>query len=88
MIYYEHMNLPEILPKLSGAIGLVLITYAIFVRKEIKQDWFFVSGGLFLLVYSISLRDPVFIPLQIIFTGASLYEIYTIKNRKVLKIKN
>ncbi len=73
------MNILEILPKLSGAIGLILITYAIFIKQETKQDWFFVFGGLFLLVYSISLKDPIFIPLQVIFVGASLYEIYTLR---------
>jgi len=28
------------------------------------------------------LQDPIFIPLQIIFTLASLYEIYTLKFKK------
>jgi len=69
----------DLLPKLFGALGLILITWGIFVRKETKQDWIFALGGLFLLVYSISLRDPIFIPLQIIFILASLYEIHKIK---------
>jgi len=72
----------DLLPKLSGAVGLILITWGIFAKKEIKQDWIFALGGLFLLVYSISLRDPIFIPLQIVFIIASLYEIYKIKSKK------
>lgn len=69
----------ELLPKILGALGLIFITSGVLIKKEIKQDIFFVIGGLLLLIYSIYLRDPVFIPLQIIFTIASLYEIYTIK---------
>lgn len=71
----------ELLPKLFGAIGLVVITYGIFAKKELDQDYCFVIGGIGLLVYSISLRDPIFVPLQIIFTGASLYEIYKLKKK-------
>ncbi len=65
--------------KIVGAIGLILITGGNFVKNEIKQDWIFSLGGIFLLAYSIYLKDPIFIPLQIIFTLASLYEIYTLK---------
>lgn len=72
----------EILIKILGAIGLVLITIGIFAKKEINQDWIFVAGGICLLGYSIYLQDPIFIPLQIIFTLASLYEIYTLKFKK------
>jgi hypothetical protein len=69
----------ELLPKLLGALGLICITWGIFVKKEIKQDWIFASGGVLLLVYSISLKEPIFIPLQIVFTLASLYEIAKLK---------
>ncbi len=61
-----------------GAVGMLLITTGILIKKEIKQDWLFVAGGTLLLVYSIYLHDPIFIPLQIIFTATSLYEIYKI----------
>jgi len=70
----------ELLPKFFGAIGLLLITWAIFAKGEVKQDIIFILGGLGLLVYSISLRDPIFIPLQIVFIIASLYEIVKIKS--------
>lgn len=72
----------EYLPKLCGVIGLLLITWAIFAKNERQQDWIFVAGGLGLLVYSISLRDPIFIPLQVIFIAASLYEISTLKKKR------
>lgn len=69
----------DILPKLFGAVGLIIITTAVFAKSEKKQDWLFILGGLALLVYSISLRDPIFVPLQIIFILASAYELFTLK---------
>ena len=72
----------EILIKILGALGLVLITIGIFVKLEKKQDWVFVFGGLCLLGYSIYLQDPIFIPLQIIFILASLIEIVKISRSK------
>ncbi|PIZ95574.1 MAG: hypothetical protein COX81_00715 [Candidatus Magasanikbacteria bacterium CG_4_10_14_0_2_um_filter_37_12] len=72
----------EIIIKIIGAIGLVLITWGIFIKKETRQDYIFVLGGLFLLTYSIHLKDPIFIPLQIVFVLASLYEIHKIKKIK------
>ncbi len=71
----------EILTKLAGALGLIFITWGIFIKQEIKQDYIFALGGTFLLVYSVYLKDPIFIPLQIIFILASLYEIYKIKKK-------
>ncbi len=68
--------------KAFGIVGVLCITYGIFVKKEVHQDIVFALGGLALLVYSIYLRDPIFIPLQIIFTLASLYKIYKIKRKK------
>jgi len=74
----------NILFKLLGAIGLICITYGIFAKNEIHQDKIFGVGGLFLLSYSIWLKDPIFIPLQIVFTGASLYELQKLKKKRSL----
>ena len=70
------------IPRIFGIIGLLLITWGIFAKKETTQDWIFVAGGAGLLVYSISLKDPIFIPLQIVFIAASLWEIYTLRKKK------
>lgn len=67
--------------KLIGAIGLLFITWGIFIKRETEQDIIFAVGGLFLLAYSIFLRDPIFIPLQIIFTGASIFELIKLKKK-------
>lgn len=71
----------ELLAKISGVVGVLLITWGIYVKKEISQDYVFVAGGLALLAYSLYLRDPIFIPLQIIFTVASLVEIVKLKRK-------
>ena len=76
------MIMEPFIVKAHGATGLLLITWGIFVKKETKQDWMFSLGGLFLLAYSIYLKDPIFITLQIVFTLASLYEIYKITYAK------
>ncbi len=67
--------------KVIGATGLILITLGVLTKKRISQTYLFIFGGIFLLAYSIYLKDPIFIPLQIIFTLASLYEIYTLKKK-------
>jgi uncharacterized membrane protein len=72
----------EIIAKILGIIGLLLITYGIFAKKRIVQDEIFAIGGIFLLTYSVSLRDLVFITLQIVFTISSVYEVYKLKKEK------
>lgn len=67
--------------RIFGIIGLLIITYAIFIKQETRQDWFFVLGGVCLFYYSYTLGDPVFMTLQVVFSGASLYEIYTLKKK-------
>ncbi len=64
-----------LLPKILGALGLLCITAGIFAKDGKQQAIIFTCGGIGLLIYSISLRDPIFIPLQIVFTLASLYKI-------------
>ena len=68
--------------KILGIIGVLFITYGIYVKNEIKQDSIFILGGLCLLAYSIYQRDPIFIPLQIIFISGSLIEIIKLKKKK------
>jgi len=63
------------LPQIMGAIGLLCITSGIFIAQELRRDLIFILGGSLLLVYSITLKDPVFIPLQIIFILASGFNI-------------
>lgn len=65
----------DALPQIIGALGLLCITSGVFITRELRRDLMFILGGSLLLVYSITLRDPVFIPLQIIFILASGFNI-------------
>ena len=50
-----------------GIIGLLIISYCVWVKNERQKDLLLILGGLSLLVYSISIHDAIFIILQIIF---------------------
>lgn len=65
-----------------GAIGLLLITVGVLKRNEKKQDLLFILGSTGLLIYSIYLRDPIFIPLQIIFIVVTAWELRSLMRRK------
>ncbi len=78
---YITFLLVMMLARIIGIIGLLCITRAIFVKDETQQDWWFVAGGVLLFYYSYTLGDVVFMALQVIFTLASLYEIYQLKKK-------
>lgn len=71
-----------VITKGFGVVGLLLITYGIFAKKEVTQDWIFIFGGFGLLIYSWYLRDPIFVPLQMVFILASAYELCKLKKKK------
>lgn len=62
-----------------GVVGVLFITAGILQKKQQKEDVFFVIGGLFLLAYSIYLKDAVFAVLQVIVISASLWELLKLK---------
>ncbi len=64
----------EIVAKLLGIIGLLVVTRGIFVRARRTQCLIFALGGCFLILYSAYLRDTVFILLQLVFIVSSVYE--------------
>lgn len=68
--------------RIFASMGLIFISYAVLVKRARLRNELFVLGGIFLLIYSIHLRDPIFIPLQIIFILSSLYEIYILRRVK------
>jgi lipid-A-disaccharide synthase-like uncharacterized protein len=61
--------------KIIGALGLILITIGVLTKKEKLQNIYFIIGGLLLETYSIYLKDPIFITLQIVFVLAATYEL-------------
>ncbi len=72
----------SILFKVIGALGLIFITIGVITKNRVNQNICFIIGGLLLEAYSIFLKDPVFIPLQIIFVAAAAYELYHLKKKK------
>jgi hypothetical protein len=65
-----------------GAVGLILISIGIWIKKEMIQDIIFVLGGLFLLGYSIYIKNTIFIILQIVFILSAGYELFKLKFKK------
>ena len=53
--------------KIIGIIGLVLICIAMVVRNRKTRDTFSFFGGIGLLIYSIYLKDVIFIILQSVY---------------------
>ena len=62
-----------------GIIGLAIISIAVWIKNEKKQDLLFIAGGIFLLVYSISIRNAIFSVLQVIFIISALFEFIKLK---------
>jgi hypothetical protein len=72
----------ELAFKIIGAFGLVFITVGVIEKNRIHQNVYFIIGGLLLEVYAIYLRDVIYIPLQLIFVAASIYELHHLKTHE------
>jgi len=68
--------------QILGAIGLILVSYGVIVKDRRKQDIFFIIGGIFLTLYSLSIKSYIFITLQIVFIFAAIYSIRHIKKKR------
>ncbi len=65
-----------------GIIGLLIISFAIWFKNEHKQDILFVLGGVSLLIYSVSIKDFIFIILQIVFIISALIELLQLRGKR------
>ncbi len=74
----------DIITKILGALGLIMIIWGTFEKDLRHRDRIYVIGGSGLLIYSLYLKDPIFIPLQIIFILAAIIHIYTIKKKRFI----
>lgn len=72
----------DLLFKLTGALGLIFITIGVLTKDRLRENIYFIIGGCLLEVYSVYLKDMIFIPLQVIFVVASIYEVYELKKKK------
>ncbi|TFF99202.1 MAG: hypothetical protein EU541_05540 [Promethearchaeota archaeon] len=68
--------------QLIGAIGIILISIGIVIQERLKQDFFYIWGGICLELYSISIGDLIFIILQIIFTIAAVFDFVKVLAKK------
>ena len=59
--------------KIIGAIGIVLISIGILLRKRKSQNVCYILGGICLEIYSIHLRDTIFMVLEGIFTLTAIF---------------
>ena len=66
---------------ITGIIGLIVISYAIWIKNERKQDFLFIIGGLALLSYSFYQKDLIFFILQIVFIVSASVELLKLKKR-------
>ena len=71
-----------------GILGLILISYALWLKNEVRQDIIFILGGLLLLVHSIYIEDIIFIILQIAFVLSALVELIRIKRLRNERNRN
>lgn len=61
--------------KVIGALGIILISIGIITKKRSIQDIYYILGGLCLAIYSLYIKDLIFIILQIIFILAAIYDL-------------
>ena len=64
-----------------GAAGLVVISAAVWIKKEERQNILFIIGGALLLVYSIYIESVIFSVLQVVFMLSSLIELIQIRRK-------
>ena len=67
--------------KVIGALGIILISLGIITKKRKHQDLLYILGGLCLEIYSIAIKDIIFIVLQIIFILAASYDLMKMKKK-------
>jgi hypothetical protein len=71
--------------KLSGILGLILITLGVLLKKRKIEDVFYILGGIFLTIYSIHIKDAIFITLQVVFIVAAIYDLV---KQEIIEKKN
>ncbi len=65
-----------------GIIGLIIISVAVWIKSEKRQDLLFIIGGVSLLIYSVSIKDIIFSTLQVVFIISALIEMLKLKKSK------
>ena len=60
-----------------GVLGLLLIISGILIKNRNRKirNLIYILGGIFLTIYSVYIKDPIFITLQIIFVLVATYDL-------------
>ncbi len=64
-----------------GIVGLLIVSAAIWVKREKNQDVLFVIGGICLLIYSLSIDSYIFVILQLVFIISSSLELVRLRRK-------
>ena len=70
---------------LFGIAGLIFIIIGIIKKKRKSEFLHLILGGIFLEIYSISIKDIVFIILQLVFIAVAIYEYSLTKKTSLSK---
>ncbi|MAG02981.1 hypothetical protein CMI42_06595 [Candidatus Pacearchaeota archaeon] len=64
-----------------GIVGLLLIILGILIKPRNRnvRDILYIIGGLFLLGYSLFIRDYIFIVLQVVFVIVAIVDLVRLK---------
>ena len=60
LIYLPVSSLPETLVYVVASVGIILLTYSIFLEVERRQDLVMLLGACCLLVYALFIRNIIF----------------------------
>jgi len=75
-------NMEIIIFKIFGVVGLVLLCIGITVKNRDTRDIFSILGGAALLIYSIYLKDIIFIILQSVYILVTIFDYIKLKQIK------
>lgn len=68
--------------EIIGVLGLIAIIAGVLLKTKKKEDLAFIVGGILLAVYSIHLKDVIFIILQVVFTFVAIYDYFRKRKQK------
>lgn len=66
---------------LIGIIGLLIISFAVWMKNERRQDILFIIGGVLMFAYSISIDSAIFAVLQAVFVLSALFELVKLSRK-------
>ncbi|MBU7017914.1 MAG: hypothetical protein HXS44_10420 [Theionarchaea archaeon] len=61
--------------RIVGVLGVILISIGVMTKKRKTQDTYYLIGGILLELYSLHIRDEIFIIIQIIFIVSVSYDL-------------